>query len=1700
MVANLYTGASTRLRVPAGLTDPVAILRGTIQGDSLSPLLFLLYLEPLLQWLSIDEDGYIPGCASDSSARLQPPSDCPEQASYGAYADDLVLMACSLPGLRRMVAKLDAYAAWTGMAVNANKCAFTALVPNPPRLPPPADGGRSRAMSPTQLRTHLAEIATSITFRGVSVAFLLATEPYRYLGVDIALSLGKKPNSDSLYREVSRRLALITSSALPKRDYRRVLLSLVASKIDYALPSGMLTKSSLRSLSALLLRHHKEGLSLPLHCASECLTFPTATLGDGFPNLTHQFTIAACESIKLAYHDPGRLGRLCRALIATRFKMAGGCATYLQTRARYKHTSLWHTRLALAHEAGLLHDAFLLPPIVDPPAHLLHVRALLADVVPTSVITSTLDALFDLGIHHLLAIFSPVTLTVISKCEFRTRFPHARVEHRNALTTVRHWFDHERASLQPLVDATLNPSPALAALYPPAGNPAARPAPAVPLPPPRPPPTPPAPLADPSLASLPQLPASLADAFHTALAPLSHCICRGHRFSPTGSAEYLLLRLVPSLDVVPPLYHSHFVHNSNRNFYHWSSTHWCPPTPFLLSQPAITTYHERCLAPPPLLGHPLPPPACPCAGTLRISSQELNPDLDVHPTDAPQIHRCDDHYYVYDSAGRCAGLLTLDRLTDLWRRFHAHSASSGFRVGSFLDELVLLLHRYRDGRKQDDGTKLQLKNHWAIPDKTFRALSALCSVSCEMFASPLNVNSTTFTYFSAHARDRVFGAQVDAFSSRWTGAVEFNPEYTPADMLRSVQHALACARQAPPFLAVGVLPRWDTHPHCAQIMRHPQCHVLAEVPRGLFNFTEAAYFPSDRPPGSHHAHWNVQFVLIANQGGLDQYYKPAQADAFRLALASHAFTLSHPSTPLPLPSFPAFTALSRRIRFSPPSAAMFTRAYPAETRWLRRLLTTIPSLPTTTHAASGPPDGAPPPPPLLPSFPNNGPSLPLRYDPLSFVYTDASLTRAVSGAPLGCGVHAPCDPNTPDTSFASNGTVTRGELLAIWWALVYACVETTSGPPVPLHILTDSLTSIFLIRKACFTPSSITEHAHGALLRAIALAARSRRGPTSITKVRAHVGIRGNERADALAKEAAAPGPASTTSSTRLPLPADIQAETDSWTTPLPGTATWDSDKKLIRSHLQLRALSNPSSKTASYLARTAGPSLASINQLASNHYLTSKGVSASAKKVTRQVRYRCNPCRLQRFLHDKSNRACPPMDRTPDPFCLLCRAQIGLRSSIAPRCDSWTHTLGAGCLHPAIRRLVSLYHDKAVQLIVNCLKTKWKSGGAAILVDAPGPGGARTRTVPSQLLARYTKRPDIMLITGWPAHNLNRSPPLLPRRPSAEVALIPLEFSFCHDHFIPNRVAEKRSKYESLIPRLRARGWTVRGVTADSSELTSGGPHVLTIAVGHSGVILADTKQHLVGLGLTPAAAQSLCCQLNNLAALKVLALTKAKSELEARLVKRAAAAGHSFRTNWGLNDNHCAECRAITGDLFCCDTCPRAFHSSCSRDSVELLPDDAPWSCPRCTGPPPPVPPGPPPAPATTTIGLAAALTHPPPPRAPSSTPAPASPSTAAQQPSPRSPSLPPPRPPPPPLPLPPLRPPLPLPPPPPPLPPLVTPPPLPPSLPPPPPPTSTTLPLPLVPPPHRLAPLPLPRSSRKRHRDGPHATPEGGDNDHG
>jgi hypothetical protein len=72
VVKDLYMEACTKVWLPSGLhTESIPAERGTIQGDTLSPLHFLIYMEPLLRWLHVGERGYEHGCTKD----IQPQTD-----------------------------------------------------------------------------------------------------------------------------------------------------------------------------------------------------------------------------------------------------------------------------------------------------------------------------------------------------------------------------------------------------------------------------------------------------------------------------------------------------------------------------------------------------------------------------------------------------------------------------------------------------------------------------------------------------------------------------------------------------------------------------------------------------------------------------------------------------------------------------------------------------------------------------------------------------------------------------------------------------------------------------------------------------------------------------------------------------------------------------------------------------------------------------------------------------------------------------------------------------------------------------------------------------------------------------------------------------------------------------------------------------------------------------------------------------------------------------------------------------------------------------------------------------------------------------------------------------------------------------------------------------------------------------------------
>ncbi|KAJ9526644.1 hypothetical protein QJQ45_017595, partial [Haematococcus lacustris] len=120
-VKDLYTGATTRFKTPYGHTDPVPVDRGTIQGDSLSPFLFLIYIEPLLRWLQVGARGYkFSSDTTDSAGRF----------TIGSidYADDIAILCNSISNLRCQADKLSAYSDWGHLTISHSKTLATAAL------------------------------------------------------------------------------------------------------------------------------------------------------------------------------------------------------------------------------------------------------------------------------------------------------------------------------------------------------------------------------------------------------------------------------------------------------------------------------------------------------------------------------------------------------------------------------------------------------------------------------------------------------------------------------------------------------------------------------------------------------------------------------------------------------------------------------------------------------------------------------------------------------------------------------------------------------------------------------------------------------------------------------------------------------------------------------------------------------------------------------------------------------------------------------------------------------------------------------------------------------------------------------------------------------------------------------------------------------------------------------------------------------------------------------------------------------------------------------------------------------------------------------------------------------------------------------------------------------------------------------------
>ena len=273
VVSDLYVHASSVVQLGHhGSTRAIPVGRGSIQGDILSPFIFLIFLEPLLRWLKVGARGYrFQSISAQDQWRTTLASP--------AFADDLALLASNPSDLARQFDKVVAYCLWANLLVNPAKCAVTAIL------------HASRPTCPTDALHIAREIEDKFSFNGVVVPYLHPNKTYPYLGCLLSLTLDWKPHFRSLVDSLLDKAKHLLASQIPPLRALSIVQNTLKAKLTYSFGVAPFSISDLEYLDTLLVRLTKMCMDLPLAFPNRAVLAPVLCDGLGLTSLLHDYKL-----------------------------------------------------------------------------------------------------------------------------------------------------------------------------------------------------------------------------------------------------------------------------------------------------------------------------------------------------------------------------------------------------------------------------------------------------------------------------------------------------------------------------------------------------------------------------------------------------------------------------------------------------------------------------------------------------------------------------------------------------------------------------------------------------------------------------------------------------------------------------------------------------------------------------------------------------------------------------------------------------------------------------------------------------------------------------------------------------------------------------------------------------------------------------------------------------------------------------------------------------------------------------------------------------------------------------------------------------------------------------------------------------------------------------------------------------------------
>lgn len=110
LIMDMVKGYTTKLMMQEGTTTAINITAGLRQGDGLSPILYSLFLNPLLEWIQATAvDAYMIGT---------------DKYDGGAYADDMALISQSKEGVKQRMDMVEQFMTHNDININTTKSSY----------------------------------------------------------------------------------------------------------------------------------------------------------------------------------------------------------------------------------------------------------------------------------------------------------------------------------------------------------------------------------------------------------------------------------------------------------------------------------------------------------------------------------------------------------------------------------------------------------------------------------------------------------------------------------------------------------------------------------------------------------------------------------------------------------------------------------------------------------------------------------------------------------------------------------------------------------------------------------------------------------------------------------------------------------------------------------------------------------------------------------------------------------------------------------------------------------------------------------------------------------------------------------------------------------------------------------------------------------------------------------------------------------------------------------------------------------------------------------------------------------------------------------------------------------------------------------------------------------------------------------------